>query len=166
MNKVCGFPPVVSGKGEVLILGSMPGEASLFAGQYYAHPRNLFWPIMGELVCACPSLPYEQRLEALMAAGISLWDVLESCVRPGSLDSAIRCERANDFASFFAANSRINKVYFNGAKAEHVFLKHAAPALKIKEKLVLKRLPSTSPAHAGLTFEQKLEEWRKVIDRS
>ena len=111
------FPPVVSAGCRVLILGSMPGEASLRAGQYYAHPRNAFWPIMGRLCGAGPDLAYPQRLERLLAAGIGLWDVLQSCVRAGSLDSAIRDEVANDLPALFAAYPRIDRVFFNGAKA-------------------------------------------------
>ena len=95
---VQSFPPVVSRNSKVLILGSMPGEVSLKAEQYYAHPRNAFWPIMGELFGAGPSLPYQERLVALDNAGIALWDSLRACTRPGSLDSAIRDEEANDFA--------------------------------------------------------------------
>ena len=99
------FPPVAGNDATVLILGSMPGKESLKQHQYYAHPQNAFWKIMGELVGAHPDLPYPQRLHALTNARIALWDVLETCERQGSLDSDIQNETANDFASFFNSAS-------------------------------------------------------------
>jgi hypoxanthine-DNA glycosylase len=155
------FPPVVSAGCRVLILGSMPGEASLRAGQYYAHPRNAFWPIMGRLCGAGPDLAYPQRLERLLAAGIGLWDVLQSCVRAGSLDSAIRDEVANDLPALFAAYPRIDRVFFNGAKAEAAFCRLAGTLLPA-ERPAMVRLPSTSPAHASLGLEAKCRAWRVI----
>ena len=96
---VCSFPPAFRTDARVLILGSMPGEASLAAGRYYAHPRNAFWPIMGALFGAGAELPYDQRLARLNAAGVALWDVIARCRRPGSLDSAIEDSVPNDLAS-------------------------------------------------------------------
>src|ERR1700685_3002213 len=113
MSRVESFPPIASEMSRVLILGSMPGTASLKAGQYYAHPRNGFWRIMGELFGAGPLLPYEQRVARLEQAGVALWDSLQSCVRPGSLDASITEEDTNDFAAFFAKYPRIGHVYFN-----------------------------------------------------
>src|SRR4029077_16189116 len=101
MSRVQSFPPIVSQQSKVLILGSMPGEASLKADQYYAHPRNAFWPIMGELFGAGPSLPYQERVALLQSTGVALWDSLQACVRPGSLDASITNEAANDFPGFF-----------------------------------------------------------------
>jgi double-stranded uracil-DNA glycosylase len=158
---VYSFPPVVSHKSKVLILGSMPGEVSLKAHQYYAHPRNAFWRIMGELFGAGLSLPYQERLAVLDDAGIALWDSLRACTRPGSLDASIRDEEANDFATLFASFPKITHVFFNGAKSEAAFRRHALPAL-VGPKHTFVRLPSTSPAHAGVTFDNKVERWRAV----
>ena len=158
---VYSFPLVVSRNSKVLILGSMPGEVSLKAKAYYAHPRNAFWRIMGELCGAGHSLPYEERLAVLDNAGIALWDSLRACTRPGSLDSAIRDEEANDFAALFASFPEITHVFFNGAKSETAFRRSVLPTLS-RPKHVFARLPSTSPAHAGMTFDEKVERWRVV----
>jgi double-stranded uracil-DNA glycosylase len=158
MSRAESFQPIVSEKSNVLILGSMPGEASLKAGQYYAHPRNAFWRIMGELLGAGPSMPYGQRVARLNSAGVALWDVLQACVRTGSLDTSITEEVANDLPAFFAKYPRITYVYFNGSKAETVFRRHALPLLP-NDRHVFIRLPSTSPAHAAMPLEAKVREW-------
>jgi double-stranded uracil-DNA glycosylase len=118
MSRVQSFPPIVSQQSKLLILGSMPGEASLKAGQYYAHPRNAFWHIMGELFGAGPSLPYQERVTILESVGVALWDSLQACIRPGSLDALIKEEVANDFPALFAKYPNITHVFFNGSKAE------------------------------------------------
>lgn len=168
MTRICSFPPVADPDARVLILGSMPGIASLQAGQYYAHPRNAFWPIMAELLGMPDGLPYGERLEHLRAAGIALWDVLQSCIRPGSLDTAI--EEAsivpNDFGNFFARHTRVEQIFFNGSKAEQAFRRHVLPGLECSARLVCQRLPSTSPAHAARGFEEKLRAWRSVIGQA
>jgi hypoxanthine-DNA glycosylase len=142
----------------------MPGEASLRAAQYYAHPRNLFWRILGEIVGAGPDLGYEERLHALTAAGIALWDVLQSCRRPGSLDADIVGSTVvrNDFATFFRAHPRIRRVVFNGATAERLYRRLVLPGLA-EAPLAYTRLPSTSPAHAALTYDRKLAAWRAAF---
>jgi hypoxanthine-DNA glycosylase len=157
------FPPVAAPDARILILGSMPGQASLNAGRYYAHPRNAFWPIIGELLDFSPDLPYPQRLQVLQAAGIALWDVIAACERSGSLDAAIVPDsiRANDFAAFFAVHREIRDVFFNGAAAEQVFRRHVAPRLSLAG-LRFRRLPSTSPAHAAQGFAQKLAAWSVI----
>ena len=163
-SRVASFPPIALPHARVLILGSMPGMASLAAGQYYAHPRNAFWPIMAALLGFDPAMPYVERTRALVAGGIALWDALQSCVRPGSLDSAIDQSTmiANDFAGLFARCPHIDHVYFNGAAAERCFRLGVLPALAGFD-LPCTRLPSTSPAHAGRSFEQKLAAWRAVM---
>ncbi|OGS92877.1 MAG: DNA-deoxyinosine glycosylase [Gallionellales bacterium GWA2_59_43] len=164
MTRIRSFPPIADANARILILGSMPGKESLRANQYYAHPRNAFWPIMGELAGAAPALPYEVRTLKLRAAGIALWDVLDSCTRPGSLDADIDPDsiHPNDFAAFFEAHPHISRVYFNGTMAEQSFRKHVLPHLG-HLTLRLQRLPSSSPANASLRFEQKLEIWKTAI---
>ncbi|GMV56087.1 MAG: DNA-deoxyinosine glycosylase [Betaproteobacteria bacterium] len=161
MSRIQGFPPIADADARVLILGSMPGLASLRAGEYYAHPRNAFWPIMGALIGAAPALPYAVRVALLRTHGIALWDVLASCVRSGSLDAGIEPGSviANDFASFFRTHTAIRRIYFNGAAAEASFRRHVLPGLA-SPILPHHRLPSTSPAHAAMSFERKLAAWR------
>lgn len=164
MNAVVSFAPLSGPQARVLILGSMPGVASLQAQQYYAHPRNHFWPIMASLVGVDVALPYGQRVQALTASGVAVWDVLQSCVRPGSLDSAIQpgTRVANDFASFFNAHPAIRLVGFNGTEAEKSFKAYVLPGLQTAAAIRYVRLPSTSPAHA-IGFEKKLAVWRKGL---
>ncbi|MDT8399356.1 MAG: DNA-deoxyinosine glycosylase [Pseudomonadales bacterium] len=158
-----GFPAVHGLDARILILGSMPGAASLRAGEYYAHPRNAFWPIMGALFGATPMLPYAERIRVLGEAGIVLWDVLQSCVRPGSLDADIESlsVQINDFPALFARHPDIKWVFFNGSAAERYFRGHVLPKL-MHLSLHCRRLPSTSPAHAALSYTQKLAAWRCV----
>jgi hypoxanthine-DNA glycosylase len=129
MSRVESFRPIVSEASKVLILGSMPGVASLKVGQYYAHPRNAFWPIASALFGADPALPYQERVARLQAAGVALWDSLQACTRPGSLDRSITQAVANDFASFFAEYPAITQVFFNGAMAEQTFRRRVLPAM-------------------------------------
>jgi hypoxanthine-DNA glycosylase len=162
VKRIRSFPPVADAQATVLILGSMPGKESLKQNQYYAHPQNAFWQIMGDLVGTHPNLPYPQRLHVLTATHIALWDVLHSCEREGSLDSDIEQEKANDFAAFFARYPRITCVYFNGAKAEQSFKRFVLGKQKLPP-LEFARLPSTSPAHAGMRYEEKLKVWREAM---
>lgn len=163
MPHIRSFPPVANEHATMLILGSMPGKESLKQQQYYAHPSNAFWRIMGELVGASPSLPYQERLDVLRSSRIALWDVLASCVRESSLDSHIRNESANDFASFFAHHPHIKQVFFNGSKAEQCFRKFVLEKQALPP-LEFQRLPSTSPAHAGMRYADKLQAWRIAIN--
>jgi double-stranded uracil-DNA glycosylase len=163
--RVHSFPPVASPDARVLILGSMPGRASLSANEYYAHPRNAFWFVTESLFDVPRTMPYAARLDALVGHRIALWDVLHTCTRTTSLDSDIDLSSIvpNDFVSFFAAHPRIEHVFFNGGAAEHVFVRHVQPALaSVRAALAFSRLPSTSPAHAALSLAKKLDCWRVV----
>lgn len=161
--RVRSFAPMFGSDARVLVLGSMPGEASLAAGEYYAHPRNAFWPIMGALFGAGPELLYAERLQRLNAAGVALWDVIGSCVRAGSLDSAIAPAsiESNDLTGLFAACPHIRHVFFNGTAAETAFRRHVRGQIALPE-LRFTRLPSTSPAHAARDFEAKVAAWQAV----
>jgi len=162
--RIASFAPVGLPSARILILGSIPGEASLAANQYYAHPRNAFWPIMAELLGFAPDTAYAERLEALQHANITLWDVLHSCHRKGSLDAAIESDsvEVNDFDGFFAEHPDIKLVCFNGAIAERSYRQHV---LRQGKHVALQyvRLPSTSPAHAALSLQQKKEIWREAL---
>ena len=138
------------------------------AQRYYAHPRNAFWPILGQLCGFDPTMDYEQRIEALLAKRIALWDVIERCIRPGSLDSRIEptSVEPNDLAELIMQLPRLKAIAFNGGTAHRLYLRHWSAA--IAERLgmdapALLTLPSTSPAYAALTLEQKLERWRVVL---
>ncbi len=168
-DRVYSFPPIADAQTRVLILGSMPGERSLQANQYYAHPQNAFWKIMDALVGAGRHLDYAARLEKLLAHGIGMWESLKSCQRVGSLDSAIipATMEANDFNAFYAAHPKISHVFFNGGTSATVYQRRVMPQLSRQfAHLHHQRLPSTSPAHATLRFEQKLEVWRTALQGS
>ncbi len=158
---VRSFAPIAAPDAHTLILGSMPGIASLEAGRYYAHPRNAFWPIMGALYGADPDIRYAERVATLKASGVAVWDVLRACEREGSLDADISAEVPNNFASFFAAHPGVRRIGLNGAKAAASFRKHAAPVVPINARLEV--LPSTSPAHAARSFEEKCALWRAAL---
>ncbi len=169
-----GFPYSADKNSRILILGSMPSRESLRLYQYYGHPRNAFWPIMGELFAAGRGLSYEKRLEKLRQCGVALWDVAHRCHRSGSMDHAIEIETVvpNDFTNFFRKYSGIRALFFNGRKAEELYRRKALPELPAPfNGLPLHTLPSTSPAHAALDFAAKVEAWRiitlpEVIKRS
>ena len=154
------FGPSVSARCRVLILGTMPGVASLRAGQYYAHPRNQFWDFMGALFGAGRDLPYARRLARLRACGVALWDVVAECERPGSLDSDIRHEKPNDLAGLLRDHPRIHTLVFNGQPAASLFQRHF-PALLPSVRWEV--MPSTSPAHATHTAAAKQKAWSKLL---
>lgn len=153
-----GLAPVLDRHTRILILGSFPGAASLQAQQYYAHPRNQFWrllsAVLGEDLAA---LPYEKRLQALLAHRIGLWDVIALCEREGSLDSAIRRAQANDFAALRQQCPQLARICFNGKTSGKFEAQFAQAGF---DTLVL---PSSSPANAQASFEQKLAVWRSII---
>lgn len=166
MAEVRGFPPVSGPGARILILGSMPSRESLAQGQYYAHPRNAFWPIMRALL-GLEGASYQERTVEVVRRGVAIWDVLQTCFRPGSLDSSIEDSTivTNDFTAFFQAHPGVRSVYFNGAKAAAVYRRHVLPHLSgPPARLDLMRLPSTSPANAGMTLAQKKQAWRVILE--
>jgi double-stranded uracil-DNA glycosylase len=169
MTRSYSFAAVADARARVLVLGSLPGRMSLARQQYYALPQNVFWKIMGELFEFSPTAPYARRLARLRARGVALWDVCHSARRPGSLDSAIehRSVRANDFAKFFRSHPAIGTLFFNGAQAAMLFEWLVLPALPVeiqRRRRVI--LPSTSPAHASISFAIKLRKWTEVRRRA
>ncbi|MEM7379019.1 MAG: DNA-deoxyinosine glycosylase [Pseudomonadota bacterium] len=157
---ISSFAPVVPAAPRVLVLGSMPGVRSLKDRQYYAHPQNQFWRLMAA-VLGRGSVPtvYAARLSMLGDAGVALWDVLAECEREGSLDSAIRDERANDVRALVTCSPGIRAVALNGRKAESSFAKHIGPVPGV----TVLGLPSSSAANAHLSFDAKAARWRQAL---
>jgi len=156
-----GFSYVARDDARILILGSMPGIKSLEEQQYYAHPRNAFWPVMGTLLNFDPAVPYEQRLQALTEKKVALWDVLAQCERPGSLDSAIVKDSivVNDFDAFFTKHPSVQQIFCNGAKSFELYMRQVG-----SDAAPVTQLPSTSPANARMSFEEKLSAWSVLTD--
>lgn len=155
LMKKYSFAPLSNGNAKILILGTMPSAQSLAANQYYGNPRNAFWKILFTVFNTPFSSDYEKRKSLLLENQVALWDVLENCLREGSLDSAIEEEMPNDFNSFLKAHPNITHIYFNGQKAAVYFKQY----IKQDKYYNLATLPSTSPANAGKSFEAKLKEW-------
>ena len=156
------FPPIADERARVLVLGTLPGEESLRRGEYYAHPRNLFWPIVFALFDSTPATDYAERLAFVMARRIALWDVCELGEREASADSTIRREQPNAIDRLLDAHPLIRAVAFNGSGARRLYDRHFAR----RSDLAYLALPSTSPAHARLDFAAKLARWtalRKVL---
>lgn len=162
-DRLTSFAPVVDAGTRVLVLGTMPGGRSLADNEYYAHPRNLFWPLMEDLFGIERHWPYERRLEAVLARGIGLWDVLKHCEREGSLDAAIvrQSEVPNDVAALLSRLPQLRAIAFNGQKAAQAFRRHVSPRLPTEAiaAVTLVPLPSTSPANAGQSWAEKRAQW-------
>jgi len=155
-----GFPPLLAPHTRLVVLGSFPGVASLTAAQYYAHPRNQFWPLLSALwQVDLVARPYAARVDELLSRGLGLWDVYEGCEREGSLDSAIRQPRPNDLGRLLREAPGLRAVAHNGAES--------ARSRRLVEALGLDvhRLPSSSPANAAWSFERKLAAWGEVFRR-
>jgi hypoxanthine-DNA glycosylase len=153
-----GFPPIIDQRTETLILGSFPSEASLAAGQYYAHPRNQFWRLLGALLGEpLAEIAYTERVARVLAHRVGIWDVLDACRRPGSLDSDIRDPRANDFDALRRRAPGLRRVLFNGGRAGRFAGRFAAAGFATVV------LPSSSPAHAARRFDEKLALWRAAF---
>ncbi len=154
-NTAASFAPVLGPATRLLLLGSLPGQASLAQRQYYAHPQNQFWRLVGAVIDAdLVAIAYPARLEALAAAGIGLWDVIGKATRPGSLDAAIRDAEANALPALVTTLPGLTAIGFNGATA----FKLGAPLLAGAGPALI-RLPSSSPAHAAMSFAAKREAW-------
>ena len=166
MARVQSFAPVIGRDPRILILGSMPGVASLEAVQYYAHPRNAFWPIMAALFGIDVDSDYDTRIEQISNKPLALWDTLKGCERPGSLDSNIRREsvEVNDIPGLLEEHSSIVAVACNGATSANYFRKLVLPRMPDPARIDLLKMPSTSPANAGMRFAQKLDAWRRLLD--
>jgi hypoxanthine-DNA glycosylase len=161
-----GFPPIARRDAQVLILGSLPGRESLARRQYYAHPRNAFWPIMAELCGASPARPYAERTLRLRQHRIAVWDVCHAAHRPGSLDAAIHHDTVvpNDFTRFLRSHPHIQLICCNGGKAAELYRRWVLPALPAEFRDVPRvTLPSTSPAHAARSQAAKLARWAEVL---
>lgn len=156
MAPSCCFPPLLAPQTRVLVLGSLPGQASLAAGQYYAHPRNQFWRLLGDIIGQpLATLPYPERVASMLAAGVGLWDVVQSAERPGSLDADLRAVTYNDLRSQIGRLPQLAAVAFNGATAARAarHLAGLSPSLL--------RLPSSSPAMT-MAYADKLAVWREI----
>ena len=158
-----GFPPVSAPDARILILGSLPGARSIAEQRYYAHPQNAFWRIMRDLVGADGS--YERRCQALVDRRIALWDVLAQSHRPGSMDADIdlASARPNDFESFFSAHPDVERVCFNGKKAEAMFGRFVAGEVGAPNTERI-GLPSTSPAYASMSYDEKFMRWKSALE--
>jgi hypoxanthine-DNA glycosylase len=154
------FPPVVDARTRVLILGSLPGERSLAHGQYYAHPQNKFWLLVGAVIgCDLAAMAYAARLDALLAHRVGLWDVVAQARRAGSLDSNLRDLASNDLTALIATLPDLEAIAFNGGTAAKVGAKTLGEAV---QRYALLALPSSSPAHASVPYAAKLDAWRAL----
>ena len=157
-----GFSPVAGADARVLILGSLPGERSIAAQQYYAHPRNAFWKIMNQVFGIGGT--YASRCAQLIQHRIALWDVLERSIRPGSMDANIRTDtaKANELPGFLLSHRSVCQVVFNGRKAEQLFYRFVDTDA-LDPSIALTGLPSTSPAYAAMPFSEKCERWTEAL---
>jgi len=159
------FGPIADLSAQILILGSMPSVKSLQKQQYYAHPQNSFWWIMAQL-CGFENVQsYAERVSMVKKSGVAVWDVLAQCERQGSLDSKIEraSERANDLPAFFSQHKYIKLIGFNGMKARQIFYRHFSQNLLDSYSINNVLLPSTSPANAGQTKQQKHQTWQNLL---
>ncbi len=164
-ERVSGFAPIAAPDARVLILGSLPSRLSLQKQEYYGNPRNAFWSVMGELLGAGPELPYATRTETLRRCGVAVWDVLRSAARSGSMDATIESERAkaNDFQTFYKEHPDLELVCFNGRKAAELYERLVARrGIGTILAIEMKTMPSTSPAHASMTYAEKLRHWSAI----
>ena len=157
-NRIFSFPPIIDESSEILILGSIPGQKSLEKQEYYAHPQNKFWRIIFELFNEIFTTDYTKKIQILEKHHIALWDVIDTCERKGSLDSEIRKEEANKIEELLHNYPNIKAIFCNGQKS----YKNLQKILSKDFHLPIIALPSTSPAHASLKYEEKLLSWQKI----
>ena len=163
-HPIVGFQAIKPDKPKLLILGTMPSVRSIEDDFYYAHPRNAFWPIMSRYL-SVDLQTVGQKTQALLNANIMLWDVLQSCERIGSLDSAIKHPQVNDFEALLNEYPDLKRILFNGKTAQDLFKKHVLKKQNLPTDLELICLPSTSPANAALTLEDKWLFWREILQK-
>ncbi|MDP3834478.1 MAG: DNA-deoxyinosine glycosylase [Hydrogenophaga sp.] len=160
MSRLQGLAPVLDANTRVLVLGSFPGVASLRAQQYYGHPQNHFWKILGALwQLPLPAMAYDGRVAALRDHGLGVWDVYGACEREGSLDANIQNAELNDFAAVMRACPRLEAIAHNGGES----FRHARHTERLGVPVY--KLPSTSPANASWSFDRKLSAWAEVLRR-
>jgi len=166
MDKDQGFSPLIGVKPRVLVLGTMPSQQSLKRQQYYGHPQNAFWWIIDRLFGIAQSAPYETRVQALIEHKVAVWDVVREAVRPGSLDANIDQQSlvANPFAALFSQQCALACIVFNGQAAQKLFKKYVLSETALPKNLDIHTLPSTSPAYAAMTREEKLARWKVIKD--
>ncbi len=160
-----GFDPIAAANARVLILGSLPSQQSLQKQEYYGNPQNAFWRVMGELFDAGPDLSYPNRAEKLRCCGIAVWDVLQSSVRPGSMDVAIDLASAvpNDIQTFFDEHTMLELLCFNGKKAAELYQQLvASQGITGIDNIAFRTMPSTSPACASMNLDQKVHHWSAI----
>ncbi len=153
------FKAISSTNSRVLILGTMPGDKSLELQEYYGHPRNKFWKIMASITNSEIPLSYNEKITLLIKNNIALWDVIEQANRLGSLDSAIKNEKANELNIFIAKHKHLHTICFNGKKAETLYNKYFTKETTIRYF----SLPSSSPANAGISFENICKTWKQIL---
>ncbi|MCB5190700.1 DNA-deoxyinosine glycosylase [Methylobacillus arboreus] len=160
------FPPAITPNCRILILGSMPGKRSLEMQAYYAHQQNLFWPFINHLFNIPADTAYQQRLQLLNQQNIGIWDVLKECIRISSLDGDIEEASiiANDFSALLVQFPHIRHIFFNGSKAEQAFRRHVLKQQSIPAHLHYHKLPSTSPANASITRDNKFAQWQRLAE--
>ncbi|WP_297986199.1 DNA-deoxyinosine glycosylase [uncultured Chryseobacterium sp.] len=159
-ERISSFPPIADKNSKILILGSIPGAKSLQMQQYYAHPQNKFWKIICEILGEEFTTDYAERISMLKKHNIALWDVIDSCERKGSLDSDIKNEEANQISKLLVEYRNIQAIFCNGQKS----FKNLQKLLGKDFRVPVIALPSTSPAHASLKYEEKALSWRKILD--
>ena len=160
MQTIHSFDPIINPQSKILILGTMPGKESLEKQQYYGNARNQFWRIIYTLFEADLTSDYEMRKQFLLDNRIALWDVIDNCIRKGSLDSEIKFEKINDFDTFFRSYTNLSRVYFNGKKAQVIYEKKAKVYLPA---IGYETLPSTSPTYT-INLNKKIESWQKILE--